>query len=261
MKLNIFFLSAAALINAATAQVDLGTAGNYVVLAKTAITGALGSVIYGDIAVSPIAHTAITGMGALPMDENGSGDFSTSPSVVSSENRAADATHPGHVFAANYSPDTEDSLIIAVDDMVTAYNNAKAFPLAGEAPATENLKGGFIGGETLTSGVYTFNTDINIAYGTNLYIDGDADAVFVIQTTKNIVQAAATQVILLNDAKAENIFWQVAGNVEVGNGAHLEGTLLVKTHVTLITGSSLKGRVLAQTACTLQVDATITEAW
>jgi len=38
----------------------------------------------------------------------------------------------------------------------------------------------------------------------------------------------------------------------VGAGAHMEGILLVKTDVTFITGSSLNGRVLAQTACVLQ---------
>jgi hypothetical protein len=59
-------------------------------------------------------------------------------------------------------------------------------------------------------------------------------------------------------AKAKNIFWQVAGYVTVNAGAHMEGILLVKTKVDFITGSSLNGRVLSQTACTLQM-ASITE--
>jgi hypothetical protein len=57
----------------------------------------------------------------------------------------------------------------------------------------------------------------------------------------------------------EKIFWQVAGNVAVGAGAHLEGILLVMAEVLFLTGSSLNGRVLAQTACNLQM-AMITEA-
>jgi hypothetical protein len=44
----------------------------------------------------------------------------------------------------------------------------------------------------------------------------------------------------------------------VGAGAHLEGILLVKTAVTFITGSTLNGRILAQTLVALQM-ATITE--
>jgi hypothetical protein len=56
---------------------------------------------------------------------------------------------------------------------------------------------------------------------------------------------------------AKNIFWQVAGAIMVKAGAHMEGILLGQTTVTFITGSSLNGRILAQTACVLQM-ATIT---
>jgi hypothetical protein len=63
---------------------------------------------------------------------------------------------------------------------------------------------------------------------------------------------------LTNGALAKNIFWQVAGHVTVGAGAHMEGILLVKTDVLLETHASMNGRVLTQTACNLQM-ATITE--
>jgi hypothetical protein len=65
-------------------------------------------------------------------------------------------------------------------------------------------------------------------------------------------------VILQGGALSKHVFWQVAGLVTVGAGAHMEGILLVKTMVGFVTGSSLNGRVLAQTACTLQ-KATITQ--
>ena len=58
-------------------------------------------------------------------------------------------------------------------------------------------------------------------------------------------------------AQANNIFWQVAGKVNVGTGAHMEGIFLVQTAVTFKAGSSLNGRILAQTACVLE-KATIT---
>ena len=44
-----------------TAPVNLGTAGNYAILAKTGISTVPNSIITGDIGVSPIASTAITG--------------------------------------------------------------------------------------------------------------------------------------------------------------------------------------------------------
>ena len=87
--------------------------------------------------------------------------------------------------------------------------------------------------------------------------EGDTD-IFIIQSTGNLVQVANTDVILTNGALAKNIFWQLAGHVVVGEKAHLEGILLVKTDVLFETKSSLNGRVLAETACNLQM-ATITE--
>ena len=70
--------------------------------------------------------------------------------------------------------------------------------------------------------------------------------------------AAATSVILDGGAQAKNVFWQIAGNVKVKDNAYMKGILLVKTDVLFMTGSTLNGRVLAQTACVLQM-ATITE--
>jgi hypothetical protein len=54
-------------------------------------------------------------------------------------------------------------------------------------------------------------------------------------------------------SRAKNIFWQVAGQVEVGAFASMKGIILVKTDALFMTGSSLLGRVLAQTACNIQM--------
>jgi hypothetical protein len=45
----------------------------------------------------------------------------------------------------------------------------------------------------------------------------------------------------------------VAGLVVAGTTSHLEGVFLVKTMVVFQTGSSLNGRIFAQTAVTLQM--------
>ena len=72
------------------------------------------------------------------------------------------------------------------------------------------------------------------------------------------MQSANYNVFLTNGALAKNIFWQIAGHATIGAGAHMEGILLVKTDILFGTLASLNGRVLAQTACNLQI-ATITE--
>jgi hypothetical protein len=250
MKLNILFLTAAALVNAVTADevdtVNLRTAGNYVILAKTGIDTVPQSVITGDIAVSPITGAAMTG---FSFGSACDGKCATSAQLT------------GKAYAADYIAPTPSDLTTAVSDMETAYTDAKG--RTNTNTDRINLKAGLIGGETLSPGVYTFGTDIEITSavtfeGTGTTEAPNPDDIFIIQIAGNIVQAAEIDVILTKGAKAENIFWQVAGQVTVGADAHMEGILLVKTAVTFVTESSLNGRVLTQTACNLQ-KATITQ--
>jgi hypothetical protein len=251
MKLNLLLLSAVAMVNGETAMsrvmtepgtveemplfVNLGTAGDYVILAKSGISTVPDSVITGDIAVSPIAATAITGFGLLLASDAQS---STATQVI------------GKAFAASYGGATATALTGAVGDMEIAY--ADAAGRANNDPDRINVGQGAIGGLTLTPGVYTFQMGVSI--GADVIFDaGDRpDAVFIIQTTGALLQAANTELILQGGAQAKNIFWQVAGNVLVGVNSKLAGVLLVKTDVTFMTSSSLEGRILAQTACILQ---------
>jgi hypothetical protein len=240
MKLNLLLLSAA-LVNTATATqtVELGTAATYTILAKSGISNVPDSRITGNIAVSPIAATAITGFDlSLATDEQSS----TSSQVLGG----------GKAFAACYGGATAASLTVAVGDMEIAY--ADAAGRANNNATRINVGQGAIGGLTLTPGVYTFQVSVSIGTGTKVTFDadGDSDAVFIIQTTGNLWQAAGTGVILARGAQAKNIFWQVAGNVLVSANANLAGVLLVKTGVAFMTESFLDGRILAQTACTLQ---------
>jgi hypothetical protein len=241
MKFSLLLLSAV-LVNAATAiepVVNLRTAGNYVILTKTGISTVPDSVVTGDIAVSPISATAITGFDLVADSE---GEFSTATQVT------------GKAYAADYATPTPTLLTTAIGDMETAYADAAGRPNT-DALRT-NVGAGAIGGLTLTEGVYTFSTDITIL--ADVSFEGGADDVFIVQATKTLFQAANTKVILKGGALAKNIFWQVAEHVEVNAGAHFEGILLVKTAVTFKTGSSQNGRVFSQTACALQM-ATITE--
>jgi hypothetical protein len=218
-----------------TAKVELLTAENYAILSKTGISTVPNSVITGDIGVSPIAASAMTGFG-LTLDATGT--FSTCEQVG-----------VGHATAASYGGAVATGLTAAVSDMEAAYTNA-AGRLNGDG-ARINLGGGILGGAfggeftQLTTGIYTFGTDVKITG--NVHFSGGATDVFIIQIAGSLLQDANINVILGTGVKAENIFWQVAKTVKVGAGAHMEGILLVKTAVTFETGSSLDGRVLSQT--------------
>jgi hypothetical protein len=228
--------------------VNLLSAENYVILTKSGISTVPDSVITGDIAVSPIAATAITGF-SLTMDSGN--EFSKSAQVV------------GKAFAATYAPPIPAHLSTAVSEMEAAYTDAAGRPNADADRKNigEGVLGGDFGGPDapLTPGVYTFGSGVTI--GGDITFEGtgiDTEDVFIIQITGKLIQTANIDVTLSNGALAKNIFWQVADEVLVGKGAHLQGILLAQTSVLFETGSSLNGRVLAQTACDLQV-ATITE--
>src|SRR5450759_1002458 len=213
------------------APVNLGTAGNFAILSKSGISTVPSSVVTGDIGVSPIAHTAITGFSET-MDL--SNKFSTSAQVV------------GKIYAADYTAPTPTNMTTAVSDMEIAYTDAAGRTL----PGFTELGAGEIGGLTLVPGLYKWGTDVSISKDVKL--SGGPNDVWIFQIAGTLTQAAATKVILKGGALAKNIFWQSAGAVAIGTTAHFEGVILAKTMIDMNTGASANGRLLAQTAVTLQ---------
>jgi hypothetical protein len=144
MKLNLFFLSAAALVSAATAidSVGLGGAGDYVILAKSGIVaGAAGDLvtnaITGNIGVSPIALTAITG---LAQNKDAAGQSASSEYVS------------GVIHAADFGGDTATALTTAVGAMEVAYTDAAGRANTKTTDSSGNLipASGDLSGLTLT---------------------------------------------------------------------------------------------------------------
>jgi len=210
--------------------VDLGTAaGNYAILAKTGVTCVPSSTINGNIGVSPIASTAITGF-ALIMDITN--EFSTSPQIF------------GKVYAANYSSPTPNILTIAMNDMEIAYVDA-----AGRIPNYTELYSGDLGGHTYTPGVYSWSGAAIIS--SNMILEGGPDDVWIFQLATGITQQTNSKMILTGGAQTKNVFWQSAGAVIIQINTHFEGIILSKTNITLGKNSSINGRMLAQTAVTL----------
>jgi hypothetical protein len=72
--------------------------------------------------------------------------------------------------------------------------------------------------------------------------------------------ASGVTVYLTKGALASNVFWQVAGQVTLGTGAHLEGAILGQTAIVLQTGASLNGWILSQTAVTLDANTVVIPA-
>ena len=219
-----------ATVAAGRQPVDLGLAGNYVILAKSGISTVPTSAITGNLGLSPAAASYITGFSLVA---DASGVFSTSAQVT------------GNVYASDYAVPTPANLTTAVSNMEAAYTDAAGRTL----PDFTELGAGEIGGLTLVPGLYKWGTDVLIT--TDVTLNGGPNDVWIFQISGGITQASATKVILTGGALPKNIFWQSFGVVALDTTAHMEGVILAQTAITLNTGATANGRLLAQTAVTL----------
>ena len=215
---------------AAQTPVNLGTAGNFVILAKSGISTVPTSAITGDIGVSPIDSTAITGFSLILIAAS---PFATSAQVT------------GKVYAPDYALPTPANLTTAIGDMQTAYTDAAGRTI----PDFTELGAGQIGGLTLVPGLYKWGTDVLIS--SDVTLSGGPNDVWIFQIAGKITQANGTKVHLTGGARAANIFWQAFGDVSLGTITHFEGIIMAQTSISLGTGASINGRLLAQTAVTL----------
>ena len=187
------------------------------------------SAVTGNLGVSPAAATFITGFSLTADSTN---VFSTSPQVT------------GKVYAADYAPPTPSNLTTAVGDMELAFTDA-----AGRAPDVTELGAGNIGGMTLAPGVYKWGTGLLIP--TDVTLTGSATDVWIFQIAQDLTMSSGAKILLAGGALPKNVFWQVAGLVDLGTTAHFEGVVLTQTSITLRTGASINGRLLAQTAVSI----------
>ena len=211
------------------AAVNLGTAGSYVILAKSGVSTTGATSVVGDVAVSPIAASAITGFA-----------LSTPPTTFTTSSLVT-----GKVWASNYNAPTPANLTTAVLNMQTAYTNA-----AGRSsPDFTELGAGNIAGLTLAPGLYKWGTGVSLP-GT-VTLNGGATGVWIFQIAQNLTVGNGAIVSLTGGALAQNVFWQVAGQATLGTTADFKGIILSKTLISFNTGAKLTGRALSQTAVTL----------
>jgi hypothetical protein len=218
--------------------VNLGTAGNYAILAKAGVSTTGTTHVDGDIGLSPAAETFITGFSQARDPSN---QWSTALIVT------------GKLYAANMAVPTPAKLTTAVGDMETAYTDAAGRSL----PDTTELGAGNISGMTLDPGLHKWGTGLLIG-STGVTLKGGANDVWIFQIAQDLTVANGAIVTLSGGAQAKNIFWQVAGKTTLGTTADVKGSILSKTLIALQTGATLSGRALAQTAVTLQAN-TVTQ--
>jgi hypothetical protein len=217
--------------------VDLGTAGNFVLLSKTGISTTGATSVVGNMGVSPAAASYITGFGLI-MDV--SNTFATSSLVT------------GKVYASDYYPPTPAYLTTAISDMETAFTDA-----AGRTnPTATELYAGNLTSQTLAPGLYKWSSGVLInAPGVTL--SGAANDVWIFQIAQDLTVGNGAIITLGGAAQAKNIFWQVSGQATLGTTVQFKGNIICQTLMSMQNGSTLSGRALVQSAVTLNA-ATVT---
>jgi PGF-pre-PGF domain-containing protein len=225
--------------------VNLGTAGNFVILTKSGITntGSHTSAITGNIGSSPITAAAMDNVFC---------------SEITGTIYGVDAAYTGSGAVTCFAGTSTDKTLVdnAVLDMGTAYNAATS-----PAPDVTELGAGSIGGLTLVPGVYKWSTDVTIP--TDVTLNGNATDVWIFQISGNLDIASAgsipdgIKVKLIGGAQASNVFWQVGGltGASLGTYSTFNGNILSAKQVIIQTGAVLNGRALAQTQVTLDANA------
>ena len=202
------------------APVGLGTADSFAVLAGSTITNTGSTTITGDVGLHP--GTAVTGFESVTLE----GELHVDDAVAEQ----------------------------AKVDLVTAYDVA-----AGSLPVTTVATE--LGGQELTGGVYdSADGTFQITGTLTLDAEGDPETVWVFQTASTLVTASDSDVNLVNGADACNVYWQVGSNATLGTSSALTGTVMALNAITLTTGASVQGRVLARNGAVTMDTNVITNA-
>ncbi len=230
------------------APVDLLSAIDFAILAKTTITDVPASAITGNIALSGGTGFAVK---------------VTCPEMTLGKIYTVDAGYVGADMTCVAAGPGANKTVAdnAVADMGTAYAEAAARTLPD---ATELGAAGEIGGLTFYPGLYKWSTAVKISTDVTLDAKGDTNAVWIFQIAQDLTVAGkgdlttGIKVKLTNGAKASNVFWQVGAAGVPGAGATLDtystfnGTILSAKQAIANTGAVVNGRLFADTQVTLQ---------
>jgi hypothetical protein len=208
---------------ASASAVNLETASPFVVLGGSTVTNTGASVLNGDLGVA--TGTSLTGFG-LPAVVNG-------------------ATHDDDSVAA-----------LAQGDLTAAYTTA-----ASQAVSPGDvLTGQDLGGLTLTPGAYSFSSSAGLTGALTLNGEGNPNAQFVFEVGSTLTTAAASSVVLINGASPCDVYWQIGSSATLGSASAFQGNVMASDSISLNSGVSVQGRLLARTGAVTLNDDTINNA-
>ncbi len=129
---------------------------------------------------------------------------------------------------------------LAVTELAALYTELSATPTTVAHGATLGA------GEVLIPGVYQIATAGSLAGSLTLDAGGDENALFIFKVGGALSSAAGSEVSLINNAKACNVFWVAEGAIEMEAGTRMKGTLIANNGaISMHAGGQLEGRMFS----------------
>jgi len=124
-------------------------------------------------------------------------------------------------------------LLLAYNQLNSAVSTFSHAPLLGD-------------GETLVAGVYAIAGNSTLDLNLTLDAKNDPNAVFIFQIGGTFSSNVNSSIVLVNGAKACNVFWKVEGLVSLASGTSMKGTVIANNAaITINSGATLEGRALS----------------
>jgi len=210
----------------------LGAAAPFAVLAGPQVVNSGGSLVRGDLGVSP--GTAVVGFPGGKVED-------------------------GSIQASGEAPN------LAQKDA------AKAYAELASQQCNVRLGGQDLGGQTLTPGVYCFpGAGATLTGELVLDAQGDPGAVFIFQVGTTLTTAAGSSMRVANRGQDTesgsqtgtrrrdslcNVYWQVGNSAAIGRDSTFIGTIIASDRINVATNAAIDGRALARTGnVTLDTD-------
>jgi hypothetical protein len=182
------------------------------------------------------------------------GDVGVSPGTIYDGDGGVS---PGTAISGSYTFVGAGGVVLDSDDFAASVLAAHTAAMeVGENDTPMEIE---MGDTTFTPGTHRSQSAINIAYGTEVTLDGsyEDNPVFLFIAGSTLVTAADTYFILENGAKAENVYWALGSAATLGADSILEGSILAGTAITFGSRSTLHGCALAQSAVTFESEGSV----
>lgn len=188
---------------------------------------------------------AVAGAGLINSNSSGTttlnGDVGLSPTgTCLGDGIPCTITNPV-INGTLYANDAERVAAQAQVDLTAAYIDAMARPVG---TIVDDLAG-----MVLAPGVYTSASTMSVAVGGTLTLDaeGDEDAVWIFQVGSSLTVNNDAQVLLINGARASNVFWAAFASSTIGTNVQFQGSVLAGASNSVGTDSTVVGRLLCRT--------------